>query len=55
MQTSGFSKISDLRGIQYLRGIAALSVLIFHTCTCYRLGFDVGAAGVLTFSSSSAD
>jgi exopolysaccharide production protein ExoZ len=39
----------DVRGIQYLRGLAALGVLAFHVSETYQLGLRVGAAGVDVF------
>lgn len=40
---------SEIAGVQYLRGLAALAVLLFHTSETYHLGFPVGAAGVDVF------
>jgi exopolysaccharide production protein ExoZ len=39
----------SLRGIQYLRAVAAISVLFFHVSETFRLQFRVGAAGVDIF------
>lgn len=39
----------NVYSIQYLRGLAALAVLVFHTSETYDLGFHVGAAGVDIF------
>jgi len=35
--------------IQHLRGLAALSVALFHACQWSRLDFDIGGAGVDVF------
>lgn len=35
--------------VQYLRGVAAIAVLIFHVSERHNLGFSVGAAGVDLF------
>ncbi|MDK4702524.1 acyltransferase [Rhizobium sp. CNPSo 4062] len=40
---------SDIKSIQYLRAIAAISVLCFHVCETYGLDFKSGAAGVDIF------
>lgn len=40
---------SDITGIQYLRAIAAISVLCFHISEAYGLRFQIGAAGVDIF------
>ncbi|MBB5572324.1 MULTISPECIES: acyltransferase family protein [Rhizobium] len=40
---------SDIKSIQYLRAIAAISVLCFHVSDAYGLEFRVGAAGVDIF------
>ena len=40
---------SDITSIQYLRAIAAISVLCFHVCETYGLDFKSGAAGVDIF------
>jgi len=39
----------DILCIQYLRGLAAVSVLLFHVSETFDLGFRVGAAGVDVF------
>ena len=40
---------SDIKSIQYLRAIAAISVLCFHVSEAYGLDFKIGAAGVDIF------
>ena len=40
---------SDIKSIQYLRAIAAISVLCFHVSETYGLNFRIGAAGVDIF------
>jgi exopolysaccharide production protein ExoZ len=40
---------SDIKSIQYLRAIAAISVLCFHVSETYGLNFKIGAAGVDIF------
>ncbi len=40
---------SDIASVQYLRAVAAISVLCFHASETYGLGFKVGAAGVDIF------
>ena len=40
---------SDFMSIQYLRGLAALGVLLFHACQRAGLSFGPGAAGVDVF------
>ncbi|MFS8050433.1 acyltransferase family protein [Rhizobium sp. BR 314] len=40
---------SDIASVQYLRAIAAISVLCFHVSETYGLEFKVGAAGVDVF------
>ncbi|MGG6897934.1 acyltransferase family protein [Rhizobium sp. BR 315] len=40
---------NDITSIQYLRAIAAISVLCFHVSEAYGLEFKVGAAGVDIF------
>ncbi|MGY5801152.1 acyltransferase family protein [Rhizobium sp. LEGMi12c] len=40
---------SDIKSIQYLRAIAAISVLCFHVSETYGLDFKSGAAGVDIF------
>ncbi|WFU10289.1 acyltransferase [Rhizobium sp. CB3090] len=40
---------NDITSIQYLRAIAAISVLCFHGSAAYGLNFRVGAAGVDIF------
>ncbi|OJY75865.1 acyltransferase [Rhizobium sp. 60-20] len=40
---------SDITSIQYLRAIAAISVLCFHVSETYGLNFKIGAAGVDIF------
>ncbi|MGH1569530.1 acyltransferase family protein [Methylobacterium sp. P31] len=40
---------TSILSIQYLRGIAAIAVLIFHTSETYNAGFRSGAAGVDLF------
>ncbi|MDR7145315.1 acyltransferase [Rhizobium sp. BE258] len=41
--------MQQINTVQYLRGLAALGVLIFHVSERYNLGFDIGAAGVDLF------
>lgn len=41
--------MQQINTIQYLRGLAALSVVVFHVSERYQLGFGVGAAGVDLF------
>lgn len=41
--------MQQINTIQYLRGLAALFVLIFHVSERYNLGFNIGAAGVDLF------
>ncbi|MGO4568422.1 acyltransferase family protein [Rhizobium sp. 2YAF20] len=40
---------SDITSIQYLRAIAAISVVFFHVSEAYGLEFKIGAAGVDIF------
>jgi exopolysaccharide production protein ExoZ len=40
---------SDFASIQYLRGLAALGVLLFHACQRAGVSFGAGAAGVDVF------
>lgn len=40
---------SDIASVQYLRAVAAISVLCFHVSETYGLEFKVGAAGVDIF------
>jgi exopolysaccharide production protein ExoZ len=40
---------TSILSIQYLRGIAAIAVLLFHASETYDLGFRIGAAGVDLF------
>lgn len=40
---------SDFASIQYLRGLAALGVLLFHACQRAGIAFGAGAAGVDVF------
>jgi exopolysaccharide production protein ExoZ len=47
--TSDTARPKDLVSIQYLRGLAASAVLIFHACQKGGLDFGVGAAGVDLF------
>lgn len=45
-----FSKQStNVKSIHYLRGVAAIAVLYFHSSESYGLNFNVGAAGVDVF------
>jgi exopolysaccharide production protein ExoZ len=41
--------LKTLSSIQYLRGLAALSVVAFHACQWSGVDFDVGAGGVDVF------
>jgi exopolysaccharide production protein ExoZ len=41
--------LKTVLSIQYLRAVAALSVVLFHTFQCTNNGFAVGAAGVDVF------
>jgi exopolysaccharide production protein ExoZ len=41
--------LKTLASIQYLRGLAALAVVLFHACQWSRVNFDVGAGGVDVF------
>ena len=43
------SSLKTLLSIQYLRGFAALAVVLFHTCQWAGVNFDIGAAGVDVF------
>jgi len=45
----GFREPETLLSIQYLRGLAALSVAVFHATQWVSLRFDVGAGGVDVF------
>ncbi|MBB3457461.1 exopolysaccharide production protein ExoZ [Rhizobium sp. BK313] len=40
---------SQVRSIQYLRALAAISVVFFHVSETYDLGFKIGASGVDIF------
>ncbi|MDL2409398.1 acyltransferase [Rhizobium calliandrae] len=39
----------QIRSIQYLRAVAAISVVFFHVSEAYDLGFKIGASGVDIF------
>ena len=41
--------MQTLLSIQYLRALAALSVVAFHACQWARIDFDIGSAGVDVF------
>jgi len=41
--------VRPLLSIQYLRALAALSVVAFHACQWMRIPFDIGSAGVDVF------
>ncbi|MFA1625327.1 acyltransferase family protein [Rhizobium mongolense] len=41
--------VEQIYTVQYLRGIAAVAVLVFHVSERHNLGFSVGAAGVDLF------
>jgi exopolysaccharide production protein ExoZ len=41
--------MKPLLSIQYLRALAALSVVAFHACQWARIDFDIGSAGVDVF------
>ncbi|MDL2402693.1 acyltransferase family protein [Rhizobium mayense] len=40
---------SQIKSIQYLRAVAAISVVFFHVSETYGLGFKIGASGVDIF------
>ncbi|MFS8115235.1 acyltransferase [Rhizobium jaguaris] len=40
---------SQIKSIQYLRAVAAISVVFFHVSETYDLGFKIGASGVDIF------
>ena len=41
--------VRPLLSIQYLRALAALSVVAFHACQWAKIPFDIGSAGVDVF------
>ncbi len=48
-QNSSASKIRRLIGLQYLRGIAAVLILIFHLCQYYRIDINLALVRVDIF------
>jgi exopolysaccharide production protein ExoZ len=46
---SGERSLKKLVGVQYLRGFAAIAVLLYHVGDQYKIPFEIGAAGVDIF------